>query len=119
MSAKSLKLEKIYVKFISFYFFLDQNLDSPKTPLDINFDLSRHAKSILTTATSFVSSAKVAIESILLWRNFDSLNYSLRFLRLASDSPKKIQEVFFIVESFQFSNPGFPIFTDLMSSLKI
>ena len=65
-----------------------------------------------------MSSTEVAVDEFPLLGIFTANNYVFGSLQLKAGSPKP-QEVFFIMDSSQFSKPGFPITTILMSFLKV
>ena len=71
------------------------NLDKPKNPkCAFTFNLSRHAKSYLTSATGFISSTKVTIKGFPLLRKINGENYAFRSLQLTGDTPKKLMKNF-------------------------
>ena len=109
---------KIYWKIKPLISVLNHTLNSPKILSYANtFDLSRRAKSSLTPTTDLFLSSRSQSKGFRFWRFLGALIiFSVPYDWLLK--VQKGQEWFINMESSRFSNPGFPITTDMMSSFK-
>ena len=121
VSAESLKPLETDWQFKSLIFSSHQNLDGLKIPKNaITFDLLRYwKKKSLFATTAFISPIKVAIGRLQLLRSKNCTNYPFRSSCDWLSIVQICQEVLFNMDSSRFSNLGFPISTNLLSSFGV
>ena len=119
VSAEIFELVEIDQQINTMIFPSHQNLDDPKNPkYATTFDRSRSLKSSFLATTGFFLPPSSQMNNFRFWKlGVVIIIFSVPCTWLRT--VQECQEIFLKLESFQFSEPGFPININLISSFKV